>query len=191
MVVIAVIATPDIVDSGLRTILGTDDNMRVLHRSERSGVGADVVLYDMIGLESGTDSELLRTVKNSDSALVMLGRDRRQDLLSRAMSVGVDAVLSIDAESSDVLSMMHAAARGDLELASGGAGAMGAIVGLSSREVEVLAQIVKGLSNAEIATELLLSTNTVKTYIRSAYQKIGVTSRTQAVSWCFQHGFEL
>ena len=37
----------------------------------------------------------------------------------------------------------------------------------------------------------LVSVNSVKTYIRSAYRKIGVTTRPQAVSWCVRHGFPL
>ena len=45
-----------------------------------------------------------------------------------------------------------------------------------------------GLSNDEIARRLYLSINSVKTYIRSAYRKIGVTRRTQAAMWWVEHG---
>ena len=55
--------------------------------------------------------------------------------------------------------------------------------GLTDREAEILALITQGVSNPEIAQVTYLSMNTVKTYIRSAYRKIGVTSRTQAVLW--------
>jgi DNA-binding NarL/FixJ family response regulator len=41
---------------------------------------------------------------------------------------------------------------------------------------------------SEIAEELYLSPNTVKTYIRGAYRKIGATNRTQAASWAITHG---
>jgi len=44
-----------------------------------------------------------------------------------------------------------------------------------------------GLSNAEIGRELFLSLNTVKSYIRSAYRKIGVRTRSQAVLWVLDH----
>jgi DNA-binding CsgD family transcriptional regulator len=66
---------------------------------------------------------------------------------------------------------------------------LGAAVGLTAREVEVLALIAQGMSNLEIAERLFLSINSVKTYIRSAYAKIGATSRSRAVAWCLQHGF--
>jgi len=61
--------------------------------------------------------------------------------------------------------------------------------GLSRRESGVLALIVQGRSNQEIASELFLSVNSVKTYIRSAYRKIGANHRAQAVVWALQHGF--
>lgn len=62
--------------------------------------------------------------------------------------------------------------------------------GLSDREEEVLALIVAGLSNREIAERAYISINSVKTYIRSAYRKIGVTSRSQAVAWGLRNGVD-
>ena len=61
--------------------------------------------------------------------------------------------------------------------------------GLTAREREVVALISHGASNAEIAASLHLSINSVKSYIRSAYRKAGVTSRAQAVLWGLEHGF--
>jgi DNA-binding CsgD family transcriptional regulator len=60
--------------------------------------------------------------------------------------------------------------------------------GLTAREAEVVALITQGLSNTEIATRCYLSINSVKSYIRGAYSKIEVTSRSQAVLWAIQHG---
>jgi DNA-binding NarL/FixJ family response regulator len=65
----------------------------------------------------------------------------------------------------------------------------GRAIGLSAREAEVIALITQGLTNEEIAGRIYLSTNTVKTYIRSAYRKLGVDSRTRAVLWAIDHGF--
>lgn len=61
--------------------------------------------------------------------------------------------------------------------------------GLSYREAEMVALITRGFSNDEIARTLYLSPNTVKSYIRIAYRKIGVTRRSQAVAWGLHHGF--
>jgi NarL family two-component system response regulator LiaR len=61
--------------------------------------------------------------------------------------------------------------------------------GLTAREAEVIALITQGLSNAEIASRASLSINSVKSYIRASYRKMGVTSRTNAVLWGLEHGF--
>ena len=79
---------------------------------------------------------------------------------------------------------------GDHESSVGGEGDWpGRRVGLSSREAEVLALIAQGLSNEDIARRAYLSINSIKTYIRSCYRKINVTSRSQAVLWAVDHGF--
>ena len=65
----------------------------------------------------------------------------------------------------------------------------GQAFGLSERESEVVALITQGLSNDEIAERTFLSINTVKSYIRTAYRKMNVGSRSKAVLWGLQHGF--
>jgi DNA-binding NarL/FixJ family response regulator len=61
--------------------------------------------------------------------------------------------------------------------------------GLSAREAEVVALITQGFGNEEIAARTYMSINTIKTYIRTAYRKMGVDSRTRAVLWGVDHGF--
>jgi hypothetical protein len=55
----------------------------------------------------------------------------------------------------------------------------------------MLALIAQGRTNAEIAAMTYLSPNSVKTYIRAAYAKIGVSSRTKAVLWGVEHGLHV
>lgn len=59
---------------------------------------------------------------------------------------------------------------------------------LTPRETEIIALIVAGMSNREIGDDLTLSVNSVKTYIRTAYRKMGVARRTQAMRWALEHG---
>jgi LuxR family maltose regulon positive regulatory protein len=59
---------------------------------------------------------------------------------------------------------------------------------LTEREQEVLELIAAGLSNQQVAEKLVLSTGTVKWYTSQIYQKLGVSSRTQAVAAARQKG---
>ena len=60
---------------------------------------------------------------------------------------------------------------------------------LTPREASVIRLITNGLSNEEVALHLNLSINSVKSYIRSTYRKIGAGSRAQAVVWGVRNGF--
>jgi len=60
-------------------------------------------------------------------------------------------------------------------------------LGITARELEILTLVARGLSNREIATELFVSENTVKTHCARAFDKLGAARRTQAV----QRGKEL
>ncbi|HEX9134858.1 MAG TPA: tetratricopeptide repeat protein, partial [Ktedonobacteraceae bacterium] len=59
--------------------------------------------------------------------------------------------------------------------------------GLTAREVEVLRLLARGLSNAQIAEELVVSLLTVKAHLRSIYSKVGVTSRSAATRYALEH----
>ncbi|MDW7672635.1 MAG: response regulator transcription factor, partial [Bacillota bacterium] len=60
---------------------------------------------------------------------------------------------------------------------------------LTSREKEVLHLIARGCSNKEIAKALFVSEKTVKTHVSNLFQKLSVTSRTQAALWAREHGY--
>jgi DNA-binding CsgD family transcriptional regulator len=59
--------------------------------------------------------------------------------------------------------------------------------GLSAREIEVLRLLATGLSNAQIAERLVISTGTVNTHLSTIYGKVGVSSRTAAIRWAIDH----
>jgi DNA-binding NarL/FixJ family response regulator len=54
----------------------------------------------------------------------------------------------------------------------------------------VLSLITQGYSNNDIVETTMLSINSIKSYIRSCYRKIGVTSRSRAILWGIDHGFK-
>lgn len=59
---------------------------------------------------------------------------------------------------------------------------------LSPRELEVLHYLPTCMPNAEIARELYVSTNTVKTHVRHIYQKLGASDRSEAVRLAYEYG---
>lgn len=67
-------------------------------------------------------------------------------------------------------------------------GSVAGVEHLTPRELSVLQLIASGYSNREICDELYLSINSVKTYVRSAYRRIGIESRAQAILWGIRNG---
>jgi DNA-binding NarL/FixJ family response regulator len=185
-ILVAVAGANHVVDCGLRTILGQDPEIRVVNPVSAFGVSPDVILYDVIGVEEDGGNELSRLTTQHVSAIVVLSRDLRPDLAARGLALGASGSVSIEATSVAILAAVHAAAEGTVQDPA----PLGAEANLSPREVEALTGITKGHSNNEIADALGLSINSLKSYIRSAYRKVGVTTRSQAVAWCLLHGFE-
>ena len=62
---------------------------------------------------------------------------------------------------------------------------------LSSREIEVLKLLAKGMLNKEIAKELYISEKTVKNHVSNIFKKIGVSDRTQAAIYALKHNIRI
>jgi two-component system, NarL family, response regulator LiaR len=157
----------------------------------------DIVLYDTFGQVQGEDLDLQDFVRDSGAKVVVYSWNLRPELIEEALAAGASGYLSkvltgvVIVEALErIMSGEVVVLTGDHETSVGGAGDWpGRSVGLSSREAEVLALITRGLTNQEIAERAHVSGNTVKSYIRSAYRKIGVERRTQAMLWAMQNGF--
>ena len=59
--------------------------------------------------------------------------------------------------------------------------------GLTARELEVLRLLAQGLADAQIAENLVLSLHTIHSHLRTIYSKLGVTSRSAATRYAFEH----
>ena len=190
------IVTPQpVVASGIKGLLEGGQGTRRISMDPRAGA-PDIVFYDVIGLHESDGSDLDRLVKGSGSTVVAVTRPLRPELGALALARGAQAAISIGATGDDFLEVIGAALAGNLSDCPVAREAesetrVGFEAGLTRREAQLLAMIVRGRANREIAEECGLSINSVKSYIRSAYRKMDVDSRSQAVAWGVQHGFAL
>jgi len=161
----------------------------------------DVVLYDVIALLEGDTRLLTYLVEMTTSKVLAVGRDLRPDLVCKALVAGADGFFDIGVDEKGLLKAVESAATGwevgdpgvdptiGSTISDARANRLGSDLGLTPREAEILGLIAQGLSNQEIASRVFLSINSVKTYIRTAYRKIGAHSRAEAVGWAIRHGF--
>lgn len=158
----------------------------------------DIVLYDTFGQVQGDGIDLEDFVRASGAKVVIYSWNLQPDLIQRAIDGGASGYLSKVLTGPEIVEALERIANGEIviltgdnETSAGGAGDWpGRSAGLSPREAEILALISQGLSNQEIADRAYLSINSVKTYVRSAYRKIGVDRRTKAVLWGLTNGFQ-
>jgi DNA-binding NarL/FixJ family response regulator len=156
----------------------------------------DVLLYDTYSQErvSGT---VERVIAETAASVVLYTWHLEDELVSEALAKGARGCLSKSLSADELVDAIERVHRGEV-VVSDDPGPDAEVAteewpgkehGLSPRESEVLALIAQGLSNQEIAERAYLSINSIKTYIRSGYRKIGVARRTQAVLWATDHGF--
>lgn len=155
--------------------------------------GADVILYDTFGRLPDEDPKLGKIVQeNSAKVVVYSWEEYPEEAARRRGAAGyLHKGLSADELVTGIVkihngehpSRVHGEHEPNLTWP-------GQTYGLSQREAEMLTYITRGLSNDEIARRSYLTLNTVKSYVRNAYRKIGVQTRAHAVAWGYQNGFQ-
>jgi DNA-binding NarL/FixJ family response regulator len=158
----------------------------------------DIVLYDSFAQPEADHDEIRVLVENPRARRVVVYTwNFHPQLVESALAKGANGYLSKTLPARELVSALEAIHAGDTVISPAPGKARPALgldwpgrsEGLTQRESEILALITQGKSNAEVAATVFLSMNSVKTYIRSTYRKLGVTSRTQAVLWGVEHGF--
>jgi NarL family two-component system response regulator LiaR len=117
------------------------------------------------------------------------------ELVESALKAGAISYLLKDVGANKLAEAIRAAARGQPTIDSSAAHLLMQMVGqpapvgedLTERERDVLALLVRGLTNKQIAIELHLSPNTVRVYISQILDKLGVSNRTEAAALALQH----
>ena len=182
----------DLVAVGLRVLISDDPNLELIAESvpmdEVEGAierhGPDVVLLNFGTL--GSPGQVLQLHRAyPDTRIVVLANRPTAAECNQMLSFGATACLSKETEARDIVTALHLASRG-MHLLPRSAAAGGLlrpdIQGselLTPREAEVLEMLQGGATNAEIAHELSIGIETVRTHARHIYRKLGIGSRRE------------
>lgn len=202
----SVILTDDhpVVRAGLRALLDAsgidvldeagsgEEALRVLDRLAEQGVRPDVVLMDLQmgpgpdGPDGVAATRAIRARDDAPRVLILTTYDTDADIV-RGVEAGASGYLLKDAPPADLVEAVHRASRGETVLAPAVAARLvnrlsSPAPTLTARELDVLDAVAGGATNKEIAKHLFVSEATVKTHLVHINEKLGATSRTEAVA---------
>jgi len=183
---VAIVNDYEIIVRGLAAMLDPyADRIRIveLEAGGEPSEDVDVALYDTFAgrrhsLERAEKMVVGQTVRH----VVLYTWDAPEAFLDDASRIGVSGVVLKSLTAADLVVAIERVVTGErvgLDVVSRGRERRSPR-DLSMREREVLALVALGKSNREVADELYLSVDTVKTYVRRLYSKMGVRNRTQA-----------
>ncbi|WP_144751286.1 response regulator [Curtobacterium pusillum] len=186
-----------VVRAGLRALLDAEDDLDVVGEASTpstavtlaESLAPELVLMDLQFGQDATGADATRRIRALDAApyvLVLTNYDSDGDILG-AVEAGASGYLLKDAPPHELVAAVRAAASGQSALAPAIAGRLMARmrspqVALSAREIEVLRLVAEGASNGDVAARLHISDATVKSHLVHVFSKLGVSSRTAAVS---------
>ncbi len=209
---VLVVDDQELVRSGFCVILEAADGITVVGEAADgaqavAAVAAstpDVVLMDVRMPEmDGLQATRLITSAGAGPKVVMLTTFDLDDYVYEALRAGACGFLLKDAPRHDLIAAVRAAAAGNALLApsvtrrlietfarrpAALAPSPSALASLTPRERDILLQVARGRSNAEIAVALFVSEATVKTHIGHVLAKLGLRDRVQAVIMAYEAG---
>ena len=180
----------DLVDRGLRALIEEDDHIElraagVPHERLAATVAThrpQVALLNYGSLRTPLEVREL-VARHPDTHLIVLANRPSPAECNQMLAFGATACLSKETQARDVLSAIHLASRGLQVLRRTAADAEAVPQSgpelLTPREAAVLERLQAGRSNGEIAAELHVGVETVRTHARNIYRKLGVRSRRE------------
>ncbi len=178
---VSIVDESELVVAGVEGMLGAHaDRVTLVEPPD-----ADVVLCDPVGRPVDTEAYLAEVARRTPARVVVYTWRMDQGNVRRAVAGGARGFVSKAAGADELVRVLELVHRGEPVSVP----PPSSRDHLSAREAEVLALICRGRSNLEIAAELYVSVNSVKTYIRQIYAKIGVARRSQAVAWGIERGY--
>jgi two-component system, NarL family, response regulator LiaR len=130
--------------------------------------------------------------RHPDVKVAILSAFREPDVIQAALRRGACAYIVKTINPDDLASVIRQVISGTvyqaLDLAEPEQSPSVRDVGLTERELAILQALARGLSNEAIAKELWIARQTVKFHVRNVYRKLGVSNRTEAARYAYQHG---
>ncbi len=169
------------------------EGLTVIERTE-----PDIVLLDVnMPIMSGVEMIEALQMKHNPRVLMLTVSKHDEDLFG-AIAAGADGYLLKDAEPDELRRSINLVAEGKSVLspevtqrvfkAISSSQGFPLEVALSKREMDVLNCLARGMTSAQIASELFISENTVKTHVRHILEKLEASNRAEAVSRAIQMG---
>lgn len=211
MIRVGIADDQQLIREGIRLILQLTDDLEPVaeaaNGSEAVAIAArshpDVILMDIrMPVLDGIEATRRIVASHPECRVLVLTTYDRDELVYDAMGAGASGFLLKDVGHELLTAGIRAAARGDALVSPGvtrrliedlvrrptPAQARRALEPLTDREREVLTQLGHGLTNAEIATTLRISDETVKTHVGRILSKLGLRDRVQAVVFAYEVG---
>lgn len=201
MLRLAVVNDYEVVVRGVAAMLADVETLAVVELDSKVPVSqpVDLVLYDAFAMPSLSNEDLQAMLDSGHvGGVILYTWEASRQLVEDARSAGMAGVIDRNTTVEELTDLLHRAYAGEFVVSSSigpplgerpaDADWPGRTKGLSAREAEVIGLITQGVSNQEIAERIYVSINSVKSYIRSAYRTMGVTSRSQAVLWGVENG---
>jgi DNA-binding NarL/FixJ family response regulator len=193
-IAVGVYDEPELIVSGVDHMLARSrppaDVVTIPADADRDQVEVDVLLCDPVGRHVQIEEYLAAVVALTLAPVLVFTWSSSPSNVRRSMAAGARGFLSKGTSSETLAAAVEAVRVGQTIVPSERlVRTPHGMAELSARETDVLDLICRGMSNLEIAEQLFVSVNSVKTYVRQIYQKIGVTRRSQAVAWGLSHGF--
>ena len=197
---VALVNDYEVVVHGIASMLRSHvHRIEVVELNASSSVAepVDIALFDTFTQSRDDGTGIVHLLENPrvDKVVVYTWSTDRA-LRDASLRLGVSGYLSKRMSASDLVTALDMVHKGEVVVSEEpdrlpliGGDWPGREEGLTARESEVLCLITQGLTNAQIVERTQLSINSIKSYIRSCYRKIGVSSRSQAVLWGATHGF--
>lgn len=160
-------------------------------------VQPDVILMDMMmpGMDGVATTQAI-LAEHPQVRIIALTSFQEGSLVQDALQAGAISYLLKDVDMDELAAAIRSALVGQARLAPEAAQALAGVVAqpqdlgadLTGRERDVLALVVEGKSNAEIAQELVVSLSTARFHVSIIMDKLGAANRTQAATLAVRHG---